>query len=182
MKTINRILFSLLFVSLLATGAAAQTSARSASSRVLDAYLTAQSALARDSLKNVSVSAEAIVAAVRTDEAKALPADIAREAELLGKATSLAKARKAFKSLSESLLAYFKGSGFPPGTYYEMYCPTAKGAWLQTGTEARNPYLGWRAATPTWGWACAAVIKSKFESTPAARGSHFIRPHAPDGA
>ena len=162
MKIVNRIALSLLFGYVLATGAAAQTSQPGAARRVLDDYLTAQSALARDSLKGVSASAQAIVAAMRNDETKAL--EIPRQAEALAKATSLPKARKAFKALSESLIEYLQVSGFPPGTYYEMYCPIAKAMWLQTGEEAKNPYLGGRATTPTWGWACASVVKSKFES------------------
>lgn len=167
MKTINRLTLSLLFGCLLATGAVAQTPAPGAATRVLDAYLTAQSALAQDSLKNVSASAQAIVVATQNDGANAFPPGIARQAEKLARARSLAKARGAFKPLSESLLAYFKASGFPAGAYYEMYCPTAKATWLQTGREPKNPYLGWRAATPTWGWACAARTKSKFENRPA---------------
>ncbi len=151
-----------------AVTAVAQSSASDSTERVLNNYLAAQSALARDSLKNVSTSAEAMVAATRGEGAKA--GDIARQAAALAKARSLTKAREAFKPLSQSLIGYLETNGVPAGTYYELYCPTVKAEWVQTGKEARNPYLGLRASTATWGWACAAVVRAKFESPSAAAG------------
>ncbi len=154
-----------------AVSAAAQNSASAPAERILDNYLVVQSALARDSLKNVSASAGAMVATMRSDEGKTLPTEVARRAEALTKARSLARARAEFKPLSEALIAYLKASRSPPGTYYEMYCPTAKAEWLQTGKEPRNPYLGLRAATATWGWVCDAVVRGRFEGA-SAQGAH----------
>ncbi len=167
MRTTDRIAFSLLFVCILASGAVAQTSGADAATRVVNGYLTVQSALARDSMKNVSTGAQALAEAVRAHEAKSLPAAIAKQAEALANAKSLNKARRAFKPLSESLIAHLRVNDVPPGTYYEFYCPMAKASWLQTGKEAKNPYLGWRAETPTWGWSCAAVLMSKFQGASA---------------
>jgi Cu(I)/Ag(I) efflux system membrane fusion protein len=169
MKTILHISVSLLYASILIACAAAQPPPPIAGS-VVDNYLNIQGALARDSMKNVSASAQGLAEAVRGGQPKSFPAAIAEQAEALSKARNLAKARKAFKPLSDSLLEYLKAHGSPPGTYYEMYCPIAKARWLQTGTEAKNPYLGLRSATATWGWACAAVVKAKFESPASSKG------------
>lgn len=173
MRTINRLSLSLFLSFYLAPGLVAQIPPPGAASRVMDAYLAAQRALAQDSLVNVPASGQAILLAVRSDNTAAFPADIARQAELLANATRLAEARKAFRPLSDSLLAHFKVRGFPAGRYYEMYCPTVKATWLQTSAEARNPYLGWRARTTTWGWSCVAALKATFEGppAPAIRGS-----------
>jgi hypothetical protein len=122
-------------------------------------------------MKNVSVNAHALAKAVRGDEAKSLPAAIADQADALAKAKNLAKARNAFKALSESLIAHLKSNGTPQGTYFEVYCPIAKASWLQAGETVRNPYLGPRSATPTWGWACSAVVKAKFESPSSSRAN-----------
>lgn len=129
---------------------------------VLGHYLAVQSALARDSMQNVSANAYALAEAVRNDETKSLPTAIAKQADALATTKKLFKARQAFKPLSESLIAYLKTNSPPAGVYYEVYCPIAKAGWLQVGETVRNPYLGPRSATPTWGWACAGVVKTKF--------------------
>lgn len=165
MRTVKHIVLSLLFCPIIAT-AVVQTSLAGPATRVMDAYLTAQSALARDSMKNLSASAQALAEAVRADETKSFSVAIAEQAEALANAKTLAKARRAFEPLSESLIAYLKARNehLPPGTYFEFYCPLAKARWLQTGAKAKNPYLGLRAQTSTWGWTCAGVVKAKFET------------------
>lgn len=162
MKTTKHFSASVLFGTLLLMWATVQTSFASASQDMLNHYLSVQSALARDSMKNVSASAQALAAAVRGDESKSLPPAVADQADALAKAKNLAKARKAFQSLSESLIAYLKSTNAPLGGYIEVYCPIAKASWLQAGETVRNPYLGLRSATPTWGWACAGVVKTRF--------------------
>ncbi len=152
-------------IALFLAWATAQGSFASTPQDVLDHYLSVQTALARDSMKNVSADARALAEAVRSDETKSLPAAIAEHAEALAKAKRLTDARNTFKALSESLIAYLKGNGAPEGTYFEVYCPIAKARWVQAGETVRNPYLGPRFATPTWGWACAGVVKNKFEGT-----------------
>ncbi len=164
MKTTNPFLYTLLLGALLLVWATVQPSSASASQDVLSHYLSMQSALARDSMKHVSISAQAVAEAVRRDETRSLPTAVADQAEAVAKAKDLAKARQAFKPLSESLIAHLKSSSAPPGTYFEIYCPIAKAGWLQTGEAVKNPYLGPRSATPTWGWACAGVVKAKFEN------------------
>lgn len=162
MKTHSPLSVAIL-LALIFTYAAAQPSSANTDETVLVHYLKVQSALARDSMKNVSASVQAIAAAVRADETTSLPTAIADQADALAEAKNLANARKAFKSLSESIIAYFKANGSPQGTYFEVYCPIAKASWLQTGETVKNPYLGPRSATPTWGWACSAVMKAKLE-------------------
>lgn len=157
-------------VALLLTCAAVQPSFAGTTENALDHYLAVQSALALDSMKSVSASAQALAAAVRGDGTKSLPAAIAEQADALAKAKNLANARKAFKPLSESLITYFKANGVPQGTYVEVYCPIAKASWLQASETVKNPYLGPRSATPTWGWACAGVVKTKFGNPPSSKG------------
>lgn len=163
MKAMNPFQLSMLLSAFFFAGATARAADASTPQDVLNHYLSVQSALARDSMKNVSVNAHALAEAVRADETKSLPAAIADQANALAKAKNLANARKAFKPLSESLIAYFKANDAPHGIYVEVYCPIAKASWLQAGETVRNPYLGPRSATPTWGWACAGVVKAKFE-------------------
>jgi Cu(I)/Ag(I) efflux system membrane fusion protein len=169
MKMKNTVLSIIIAVSALLgagliTSAKAQASSTSTLKSVLDHYLSIQSTLARDSTENVSASAKTLAAVVRSDETKSVPAAIAEQAETLAKARNIAGARKAFKPLSEALIAYLKVNAAPPGTYYEVYCPIVKASWLQAGETVKNPYLGLRSATATWGWACAGVVKAKYES------------------
>lgn len=109
---------------------------------VYDAYLKIQAELVKDSLKGVSDNAAAIAKAVRGDDMKMLPSEVATQADTLAQAKDLKSAREAFKPLSTSLIKYLSDNKAGKGTYHEVYCPMAKASWLQSGTEIKNPYLG----------------------------------------
>ena len=109
---------------------------------VLDHYLKIQTVLTKDSVKGIVENANAIAAAVKGDDRKTLPSDVATQAEALAQATDLNAAREAFKPLSNSLIKYLADNKAGAGTYHEAYCPMVKASWLQTGTDIRNPYEG----------------------------------------
>ena len=109
---------------------------------VYDHYLKVESALASDSVKGVDEHANAIAKAVRGDDMKMLPADVAQEADRLATAKDLKSAREAFKPLSASLIKYLTDNKVAKGTYHEAYCPMVKASWLQTEKAIKNPYMG----------------------------------------
>jgi len=109
---------------------------------VYDHYIAIQTDLAKDSVKGLDEHANAIAKAVKSDEAKMLSPDIAKQAETLAKAKDLKAARAAFKPLSTSLVKYLADNKAGKGTYHEAYCPMVKASWLQKGTEIKNPYMG----------------------------------------
>jgi hypothetical protein len=108
---------------------------------VYDHYLRIQTALANDSLKGVPEDATAIAKAVQGDSMKMLPETVAKQAEVLAKASDLKAARAAFKSLSDSLIKYL-ADHHAKDAYVEVYCPMAKASWLQANKNVNNPYLG----------------------------------------
>ena len=109
---------------------------------VLDHYLMIQAELAKDSIKGLDEHANAIAKAVKGDEMKMLPPDIAKQADALAQAKDLKAAREAFKPLSASLVKYLADNKAGQGTYHEAYCPMVKANWLQTGKAIKNPYMG----------------------------------------
>jgi hypothetical protein len=109
---------------------------------VYDGYFKAQGALAQDSLEGVSATASAMAKAIQGDSMKMLPPKVARQAEALAKAKTLAAARDALKPLSDSLIQYWKDQKPPATAYYVAYCPMAKASWLQTDKTIMNPYMG----------------------------------------
>lgn len=109
---------------------------------VYDSYLKIQAELAKDSIKGIDENASAIAKAVKGDEMKMLPADVATQAEALAKAKDLKAAREAFKPLSKSLIKYLADNKAGKGTYHEVYCPMVKASWLQTEKDIKNPYMG----------------------------------------
>lgn len=109
---------------------------------VYEDYLKIQTELVKDSLKGVSDNAAAIAKAVRSDEMKMLPSDVAAQADALAQAKDLKGAREAFKPLSTSLIKYLADNKAGKGVYHEAYCPMAKASWLQSGKDIKNPYLG----------------------------------------
>lgn len=109
---------------------------------VLDHYLAIQKELAKDSIKGVDEHANAIAKAVKGDDMKMLPTEVATQAEALAKAKDLKAAREADKPLSASLIKYLADNKAFEGTYHEAYCPMAKASWLQTDKAIKNPYMG----------------------------------------
>lgn len=109
---------------------------------VYDNYLAVQKDLAKDSLKGVDEHARAIAKAVREDNMKMLPTDVAKQAETLSQARDLKTAREDFKPLSASLIKYLADKKVGKGVYREAYCPMAKASWLQTEKDIKNPYYG----------------------------------------
>jgi hypothetical protein len=109
---------------------------------VLDHYLAIQKELTKDSIKGVDEHANAIAKAVKEDDMKMLPADVAKQAQDLSKATDLKTAREADKLLSASLIKYLGDNKAGQGVYHEAYCPMAKASWLQTDKTIKNPYMG----------------------------------------
>ena len=125
-----------------ATVAAEESALMEPVKSVLDHYVMIQEGLAKDSVKGLDEHASAIAKAVKGDEMKMLPPDVATQAETLAKATDIKAAREAFKPLSASLVKYLADKKAGKGVYHEAYCPMAKASWLQTEKEVRNPYYG----------------------------------------
>ena len=109
---------------------------------VYDSYLKIQAELVNDSLKGVADNATAIAKAVRGDEMKMLPSDVATQADALAQAKDLKSAREAFKPLSTSLIKYLADNKAGKGMYHEAYCPMVKASWLQPVKDIKNPYMG----------------------------------------
>jgi threonyl-tRNA synthetase len=106
-------------------------------------YFKIEETLTEDSLTNVAANARAIAKAVTGDAQKLLPAEIAKQAEELAKATELPAAREALKPLTESLTRFLADHEVKTKVYQEMFCPMANAYWLQKADdETKNPYLG----------------------------------------
>jgi Cu(I)/Ag(I) efflux system membrane fusion protein len=108
---------------------------------VYDHYLKIQAELVKDSTKGISENARAISKAA-SDDKKALPSEVAKEADELAKAADVSSAREAFKPLSKSLIKYLADHKMSSDSFTEVYCPMADASWLQTESEVHNPYLG----------------------------------------
>ena len=146
-KTAIRSLFAAALVAAPLAGFAADKTANEPAlmqpvKSVYDSYLKIQAELAKDSIKSVDENATAIAKAVKGDQMKMLPADVAKQADALAKAKDLKAAREAFKPLSASLTKYLADNKAGKGVYHEGYCPMVKASWLQTEKDVRNPYMG----------------------------------------
>lgn len=109
---------------------------------VFDGYIKIQTALAQDSMRDVSANAAAISATVQTVNAKLLSPDVAQQAKMLAQANDLKSARDAFKPLSDSLIKYLDVNKAHTAHFVKVYCPMANAMWLQTNSVVNNPYLG----------------------------------------
>ena len=109
---------------------------------VLDHYLKIQQALADDSINGISANAAAISKAVKADQVKTLPSEVANDADALVGAKDLATARETFKDLSQSLIKFLSEKKVNTGEFDEVFCPMQNAYWLQASKDIANPYLG----------------------------------------
>lgn len=130
-----------LFAILLVFAMTAPVMAADLPAALVDAYLSAQTALANDSVKELPASAKAIETGAAGLGAAAQP--VVDGAKKLGSAKDLAAARTAFGELSDALVSYAEksGSALPAGLHI-AYCPMADKPWMQKGTDIKNPYYG----------------------------------------
>jgi hypothetical protein len=88
----------------------------------------------KTSLKDVRAGAKALAA----DARKAKQEQVAKEAEAVAKSADLDKARVAFATLSETMIALqAKTEGARPAVYS---CPMVRKSWLQPKGQVGNPY------------------------------------------
>ena len=124
---------------------------------ILDNYYRVAAMLANDSTEGVDGNLEVIINNSRKIKEKesgipeslrerlsVLTGNIEDEAnEMKGK--ELDEARNKFKSLSQSMVSYFKelhGRVKGAENIYVYYCPMAGASWLQEEEGTRNPYYG----------------------------------------
>ncbi|MBW1859814.1 MAG: DUF3347 domain-containing protein [Deltaproteobacteria bacterium] len=118
---------------------------------VVEEYLKIQEALADDKTDGVKSAAKKVAAlsdnldpnTVTGEHAmhyKDVPANIKTAALKLAKGKEIGAMREAFKELSRPM-AMWATMSKPEGIYL-VYCPMAKGSWLQTDKVIRNPYHG----------------------------------------
>lgn len=118
---------------------------------ILGEYLKIQEALAADKTEGVKAAAEQMailadnvdtgtVTGEHATHYKDLPMKIKTAAQALAQAKEIAGMREAFKPLSRPMAMW--GTMSKPRGIYVVYCPMAKGSWLQQGKEIRNPYHG----------------------------------------
>ena len=118
---------------------------------ILIEYLKIQEVLAADKTDGVKGAAEQIAAlADKVDPKKVagehamhykdLPMKIKKAAQELAQGKEIAAMRDTFKALSRPMAMW--GTMSKPQGISVVYCPMAKGSWLQKGKEIRNPYYG----------------------------------------
>jgi len=97
-------------------------------------YETVRQSFLKNSLKDVQTSAAALAA----DARKAKLDKVAKEADAVAKSADLPKARAAFATLSESMIALRNATkGARPAVYG---CSMLKKSWLQPKGQAGNPF------------------------------------------
>lgn len=106
-------------------------------------YFKIQTALAQDSLQNVSADAAAIERSIRFDAGQTFSSGEAGSAarDLAG-AANLNAARLVFKRLSGALIKFAASHPEYAGHFVKVYCPMASAMWLQSDSVVNNPYLG----------------------------------------
>lgn len=118
---------------------------------VIEPYLMIQDALARDSVEGVSAAAARLAAATgglkpetvtgeHAGHYTDVPAKLSAGAKAVGEAADLAAARDAFKQLSMPMGMW--ATMAKPAGLDLVYCPMAKGSWIQKTGPIRNPYHG----------------------------------------
>lgn len=144
------VIISLLFAGQINAGFA-QT--KIGTNNVLVAYYSVKNALASDdnvlAAKNATLLAKQI-AAVKTDKFSNPEKEVWIKESLAVKSaatsiaanTDIAKQRRLFGTLSNSMIAIAKNVKLGQDTVFVQYCPMVKESWLNENKEIENPYYG----------------------------------------
>ncbi len=112
-----------------------QAAAANPQTRVMQPYEIVSKALVNDDLKAAQSAALELTDVAR----QAGKTDVSEAAQKVANASSLEEARKAFKPLSNQVIALAKGND----GYTVMTCQMVEdGRWLQSGETVWNPYMG----------------------------------------
>ena len=114
---------------------------------LFDEYFNIQTALAKNSLKNVTANARAIADIVRGDKTGVFRSELASAADALSVSNDLEASRQIFKSVSGYLIQLFRAGKAPDGTIREFHDFAYNVNWLERGDTAHDPYLG-RSGSP----------------------------------
>lgn len=118
---------------------------------IVQGYLHIQEALAADKTEGVKTAAEQIATLADNLDAKTVtgehamhykdvPAKIKKAALKLAQGETIGVMRETFKELSRPMAMWATMSKLEG--IYVVYCPMAKGSWLQKDKTIRNPYHG----------------------------------------
>jgi len=118
---------------------------------IVEAYLKIQKALADDKTEGVKSAAEQVAAfsdsldpntvtGEHAEHYKDVPVKIKKAALKLAQGKEIGVMREVFKELSRPMAMWVTMS--KPKGIYLVYCPRAKGSWLQKEEVIRNPYHG----------------------------------------
>ena len=149
----NRIIFTLVFATLLAAGAT--TAEATVFDRTFNDYEAIRQALIDDSTEGVAEHARGIASAAAdlaeefspetagvapndADAVRALVDEVEARARTLAEADGLAEVRQAFASLTQPLVRWHRLVQGPKPVV--AYCPMEKKAWLQPDEAIGNPY------------------------------------------
>lgn len=112
------------------------------SSAMMRHYFAIREALAGDSLKGVGESAKKLAERFKHAERP----DAADAARFLAKTEDIGRARRAFETLSASLIKQLEKAETVEGGYYSVHCPMAfddgGASWIQKEKKVSNPYQG----------------------------------------
>lgn len=98
----------------------------------LSAYEQVSQALANDDLAAAQKAATDLKSQAGDNKS------LSEHADAVAKSDSIKTARQHFKAVSTDAIKLAQGK---PG-YYVMTCPMAKGDWVQSNKQIRNPYMG----------------------------------------
>lgn len=103
-------------------------------SEILSSYVKVSAALAADDLAAAKTAAATVAEHAGMSDNK----DIATKASAVAKASKIADARDAYRTLSIAVEPLAAGQK----DYVVMYCPMAQSDWVQMKGKTQNPYYG----------------------------------------
>ncbi len=139
MKIVRGLSLAVAGVCIVAGASALQAS--DAMKAIVGSYLEIHAQLATDKIDSIKAPATALAA--RAAGLGKEGAAMAKAARTVADAPDLKAARDAFGALSDAVVAAAKAEGWKDvGEVKLVFCPMARGQWLQKEDNIRNPYYG----------------------------------------
>ncbi|MFA7616188.1 MAG: DUF3347 domain-containing protein [Moheibacter sp.] len=136
----------LILILLMGFGISAAAQSADKMDKLFKDYLEIKDALTADNSSKAATAAKSFFSTVAAIDSKMLPAEksaaLKKDASNIQQTNDIKKQREYFYGLSDKMIELANEHKIKTGTIYVQYCPMAKGQWLSTKKDIKNPYYG----------------------------------------
>ena len=164
MKTLKKIMMTILLLSVVMLQAQNKNQSAKELNSVFEHYFTVKDDLVKTDRKATMKNSTELLNAINAVKMQSLNPDthtvwmkvnknLSADAKIMSETSDVQKQRTAFKTLSQNMFELIKVSKLDETVYYQ-YCPMQDAYWVSKESKVKNPYYGSQMLT------CGKVVET----------------------